>query len=185
MNLKVHILKKFNRFNFYRFTYCEFVETDIEIIKNWTADFESPCNSTYYYTNEGVYRLADHWGRVANCRWKLRMKKGGKNQKFHLGFANWGCFLPINDHDRLYYIAVDVDSGKVNFSHYGAEREDDLYLFTAADARKRVRQIRNLYETDKWARYYNMDLDILRKQLVRELISSDKSLALIKRSLVS
>ena len=178
-------MKEFNRFNFYRFTYCEFVEANMEIIAEKTADFESSCNSTYYYTDEGVYRLADHWGRVANCRWKLKMKKGSKNQKFHLGFAKWSAFLPINDHDRLYYIAVDTNSGKVSFSHYGNDMDTNLYLFTASDAQKRVRQIRNLYESDKWARYYDMDLEVLRKSLVQELISSDKTLAAIKRSLVS
>lgn len=28
-------------------------------------------SSIYYYTNEGVIRLSNHWGNVASCQWNL------------------------------------------------------------------------------------------------------------------
>jgi len=29
-------------------------------------------HNSYFYTSEGLYRVSDHWGRVAQCEWKLQ-----------------------------------------------------------------------------------------------------------------
>lgn len=58
-------------------------------------------SSQYYYTDEGLYRVSDHWGRVARCQWKLN---GIVNQvescdvlpNTQIGFISWGDLELLN-----------------------------------------------------------------------------------------
>ncbi len=173
-------MKSINRFNFFKHTYCEFKEVSENIFKNNIAHYKSKSDSLYHYTDEGVYRYSDHWGRVANCRWKLVSNINFKNQICHLGFAKWTDFFNINDTDKLYYIQVDFDLKKVNFKHKEQDQSKSKFLFSAQEAQKRQKQIRILLNEERWAKYFSQDIDVLRKSIIGELISTNKTLIDLK-----
>ncbi len=174
-------MKTYTKHNFFKHTYCEFQEVSANHFKKHPAHYKSKSESLYHYTVEGVYRYSDHWGRVANCRWKLLANSAYKNQQYHLGFAKWTDFYHLNDTDKLFYIVVDFDSKKVNFQHIGSANKENKVLFTALEAQKRVKQIRKLFSEAKWASYYNLELETLRKEIITDYISSNKSLTAIKQ----
>ena len=176
------MMKTFNRDTFFRNTYCEFQALDIVQIAQLKLDYHSKSDSRYFYADDGVYRYADHWGRVANCRWKLVGAMHFKSQKAHLGFARWDQFFPMNDTDKLFYIQVDFEQGMVNFQHKDHPTYDQEYLFTAAIAQKRVSHIRTLLKSDNWAKYYTDDIDTLRVKIINEYRDSSRQLQEIKRS---
>ncbi len=49
----------------------------------------------------------NHWGGVANFRWKLIVDKKYKNQQTVNGFANWTDFYPINSTEKIFFIEVN------------------------------------------------------------------------------
>jgi hypothetical protein len=64
---------KINKDNFFIKTNGRFIECEIP---SRPADYISKTpwgdvSSVYYYTNEGVIRVSDHWGGVASCQWNL------------------------------------------------------------------------------------------------------------------
>jgi len=153
-----------------------------DIFKDNTAHYKSKSDSMYHYTPEGVYRYSDHWGRVANCRWKLLVNDNYKSQISHLGFAKWSDFHVINDTEKLFYLQVDLDLKKVNFQHRDVIDSSEKYLFTAQEAQKRQKQIRLLLKEERWAKYYDQNIDDLREGIISELISTNKSLKELKLS---
>ena len=69
--------------NFFDYTAVMFTETDKP---EREPDFVSGSGSTYWYTDEGVIRMSDHWGNhVANCDWAIRLKSG----KTEYGYSSW------------------------------------------------------------------------------------------------
>jgi hypothetical protein len=46
-------------------TLCVFKEQPISAIEGLTVQFESKAGSRYFYTQVGMYRLSNHWGRLA------------------------------------------------------------------------------------------------------------------------
>lgn len=176
-------MKKYDRFNFFKHTYCEFIEVSEDVFKDNAADYKSKSDSLYHYTKEGVYRYSDHWGRVANCRWRLITNNKYKNQENHLGFAKWTDFYPLNDLDQQFYIDVNYLESKVNFYYEKNLIESNRTLFTAIDAQKRIKHIRNILIEDKWAKYYDYDIDFLRKSIIDKLINTKESLQKIKMEL--
>jgi hypothetical protein len=173
-------MKKFTRYNFFKYTYCEFTEVSEDIFKNNKTHYKSKSDSQYYYTLEGVYRYSDHWGRVANCRWKLLSNCDFKNQVSHLGYAKWSDFFEINNTEKLFYIKVDYNFKKVNFHHKEMNSSSSNFLFTAQEAQKRQKQIRTLFNETSWAKYYNKEIEHLRFGIINSLINSNKSLQEIK-----
>ena len=176
-------MKTYTKHNFFKHTYCEFQEVSENLFKENPAHYKSKSDSMYHYTPKGVYRYADHWGRVANCRWKLIANENYKTQQFHLGFAKWLDFCPLNNTDKLFFIEVDFTSKKVNFKHKQLSEATSKQLFTALEAQKRIGQIRKLFEEDKWAKYYDIAIDVLRKKIIKELIDTTKTLQQIKREM--
>jgi hypothetical protein len=110
-----------------------------DIFKNNVAHYKSKSNSKYHYTSEGVYRYSNHWGRVANCRWKLLANEGFKNQINHLGFAKWTDFFEINSTDKLFYIQVNFEEKKVCFKHKELDNTNSIFLFSAEEAQKKTK----------------------------------------------
>jgi hypothetical protein len=102
----------FNRTNFHAHTFCEFREVDVLPESINKPNFQSKSGSTYYFTEEGVYRSSNHWGRAANCRWRLISQSIAKvnNSQTRIGFAKWTDFYPNNDTDALFYIVVDFET---------------------------------------------------------------------------
>lgn len=176
--------KKYNKNNFHKHTFCIFQEVDFSSIEYLKLNFKSKSGSCYYFNERGVYRLSNHWSRVANCRWRLNNYNiNNKNQnKTKLGFANWTDFYEDNDFEKLYFIQI-FDDKTINYFHKnGSNYKPKFQLRTATETVKIVKQIRNLLETDSWAKYINGDIDNLRKQIITELITTNKSLLEIKKN---
>jgi len=173
-------MKTYTKHNFFKHTYCEFQEVSENIFIDNTAHYKSKSDSLYHYTPEGVYRYSDHWGRVANCRWKLIANENYKNQENHLGFAKWSDFYAINDTEKLFYLQVDFELKKVNFKHKALTKGAKVFLFTAQEAQKRQKHIRVLLKEERWAKYYEQNIDDLREDIISELISTNKSLKELK-----
>ncbi len=133
----------------------------------------------YFYTDEGVYRKSNHWGRVANCRWKLIANKNYKNQNTVTAFAKWDDFYPINSSEKNFYIDVNFDKKTVVIRP--KKEKEVLYLFSLSEAQKRSKQIMHLFKNDKWAKYFENDIEILRVNIISDFINSNLALSEIKR----
>ena len=70
--------KKYNKNNFHKHTFCEFTEVDATTISNIEWHYKSKSGSGYCFTEQGVYRISNHWGRAANCRWRLISRASSK-----------------------------------------------------------------------------------------------------------
>jgi hypothetical protein len=178
----------FNRSNFHAHTFCEFSELDVLPESINKPHFQSKSGSTYYFTEEGVYRSSNHWGRAANCRWRLISQSIVKvnNSQTRIGFAKWTDFYPNNDTDALFYIVVDFETKNVLFQHRNHPNYDGKAVFrTAAETAKVIRQIKDVLESDSWAKYFDSkNVAILRRKIIHQLCFSTLSLAEIKRNLL-
>ncbi|HPJ11647.1 MAG TPA: hypothetical protein PLS51_13520, partial [Flavobacterium sp.] len=182
MNSRHSFMKTYNRYNFHKHTFCIFKEVPLRETENREPDFKSKSGSAYYFTQTGVYRLSNHWSRVANCRWRLE----GNPQNLartKLGFALWSAFHQDNETDKLYFITVDFANHSVDYEHKENALNGNAILRTAADTAKIVKQIRSLLQTDSWAKYKEGKIEDLRKAIVERLITTNLPLAEIKRNL--
>lgn len=172
-------LKTYNQTNFFKHTFCEFQQVD---------DFEFPINtsykskseSIYFYTKEGVYRKSNHWGRVANCRWKLVANKEYKNQHVVIGFAKWMDFYPINSTKKNYCIVVNFEKNSAKIQPI--QENSPNSAFTFSEVQQRMKQINHLFKEDSWAKYFDLEIVDLREKVILELINSRKNLQEIKQS---
>ncbi|GGA74222.1 hypothetical protein GCM10008015_13660 [Flavobacterium palustre] len=171
--------------NSFKNTFCVFHEVLPDAIDGLKVQYESKAGSSYYYTPEGMYRLSNHWGRLANSKWRLIAMESETASKFKIGFAKWDCFYPDNATEKLYYIAMDQDKNTVNYQHkMNPDYNQKAVLRNSADTTKRIKQIRNLLELTSWAKYFDCDdISLLRKLIIEELINTNKSLEAIKREI--
>lgn len=176
-------MKEYYRYNFFKHTYCEFEKQEIDFFKGKSAHYQSKSGSLYFYTNEGVYRYSNHWGRVANCRWKIKGIENYKNQDYNVGYANWQDFYPLNDVDKVFYLKVDFVSRQVKIQRIKNDFKEEVFLMTSELAHNRLKQIQTLFKEYKWAKYYSVDIDVLREYLILKLMNSNKSLQLLKQEL--
>ncbi|RKF03285.1 hypothetical protein C8N26_2277 [Tenacibaculum lutimaris] len=174
---------KYHKFNFYRSTYCEFEMQNIDFFEEMKAHFQSKSGSYYYYTEEGVFRYSNHWGRVANCRWKIQGIDHYKNQQYYVGYANWSSFYPLNSTDKVFYIEVNYQERKASIKRIRTKEGSKEFLMTSEFAHQRLKQIQTLFKEYKWARYYEEDIDVLRKIIIDKLITTNKTLQQIKLEL--
>ncbi|WP_428742384.1 hypothetical protein [Tenacibaculum sp.] len=173
----------YHKFNFYRSTYCEFEMQNINFFEEMKAHFQSKSGSYYYYTENGVFRYSNHWGRVANCRWKIRGIEQYKNQNYYVGYANWSDFYPLNNTDKVFYLEADYVEHKVSIKRIQYNSEEAHFLMTSELAHQRLKQIQSLFKEYKWARYFEEDIEVLRKRLIDQLIHTNKSLQQLKLEL--
>src|SRR5690606_24141791 len=110
-------VKKHNRFNFHKHTFCDFIEVFPDSINELKLAYTSKSGSSYYFTEEGVFRVSNHWGRAANCRWRLISNEEKVNQYQRVGFAKWTDFFPNNETERLFYIEINWEDKSVTFQH--------------------------------------------------------------------
>ena len=172
-------MKTYNQTNFFKHTFCEFQQVD-DFTFPENENYKSKSESIYFYADEGVYRKSNHWGRVANCRWKLIANENYKNQQIVIGFAKWSDFYPINSSEQLFFIDVNFDEKSARINADTKNKNTTLYSFT--DAQKKIKQINHLFKNDQWASHYDENIEILRKQIIETFIKSDKSLQEIKTS---
>lgn len=179
-------LKKYNKTNFHKHTFCEFIEVDATAIPNIEWHYMSKSGSGYCFTEEGVYRISNHWGRAANCRWRLISEIKNPNQKERIGYAKWTDFYPNNETESFFYVEVNFDVKEATFQHKNNPKFDGkAILRNASETAKVIRQIKEILESDTWAKYLDFDdLEQLRKEIITKLIQTSTSFAEIKRSLL-
>ena len=166
-------------------TFCIFTEIDSKEIENLIVSYQSQSGSSYFYTKIGMYRLSNHWGRLANSKWRLIALEPESLSKTKLGFANWSQFYPDNNHDLLYYLEADFKKNSITYQHKNNPNYDNkAILRTSLETTKRIKQARNILTLSNWAKYFEYDdLNELRHQIVNELIYSNKTLEEIKKNI--
>ena len=172
--------------NSFKNTFCVFQEVSLSSVKELVVQYQSKAGSSYYYSKSGMYRLSNHWGRLANSKWRLEPLQPESESKIKLGFAPWVNFYYDNPVDELYYLEANYLKQTVNYQHKNNSNYDNkAILRTSFETTKRIKQIRNLFALTSWAKYFEYDdLDILRKKIIEELIFTRKTLEEIKREIV-
>ena len=152
-------------------------------INNVKISYKSKSGSQYIFSSDGLYRISNHWGRVANCHWRLIPLDKFKSQKTIVGFANWTDFYSNNDNSKLFFIKVDFETQEVNFYHkLSAEIQEKIVLRNAKETAKTIQTIKMVLNEKDWARHLKyQDLEVFRKMIVNELIYSEKRFIEIKR----
>ena len=171
--------------NSFKNTFCVFQEVLSDKIENLKIQYDSKSGSKYFYTEEGMYRLSNHWGRLANSKWRLEPMEPETDSKFKIGFAAWNEFYPDNPEEELYYLEANYTKNTVNYQHRNNPNYDNkAILRTSFETTKKIKQIRNLFNLTSWAKYFEYDdLDVLRKEIIEQLIYTNKTLDEIKRAL--
>jgi len=166
-------------------TFCVFQEIEVKAIGNLVVQYQSKSGSSYYYTELGMYRLSNHWGRLANSKWRLEPMEIVSSSKTKLGFAPWAEFYPDNAEEELYYLEANYTNNTVNYQHKNNPDYDTrAILRTSFETTKKIKQIRNLFNLTSWAKYFeHEDINDLRQQIIKELIFTKKTLEEIKREL--
>ena len=172
--------------NSFKNTFCVFQEVSLSSLKGLVVQYISKSGSSYYYSKFGMYRLSNHWGRLANSKWRLEPLEPESESKIKLGFALWDNFYPDNALDELYYLEANYLNNTVNYQHKNNLNYDKkAILRTSFETTKKIKQIRNLFALTSWAKYFEYeDLDALRKKIIEELIFTNKTLEEIKREIV-
>ena len=172
--------------NSFKNTFCVFHELPIEAVNGLKVQYDSKAGSKYYYTKAGMYRLSNHWGRLANSKWRLEPLEPETTSKFKLGFASWDHFYADNAEEEIYYLEADFSKKTVNYQH----KNNPLYdkkaiLRTSFETTKRIKQIRNLFNLSSWAKYFDYeDIDVLRELIITELIYTNNTLEEIKKQFI-
>ena len=177
-------MKNYNKTNFHSHTFCIWKEVAVTEIQELKLHFKSKHDSHYYFTNDGVYRFSDHWGRVANCHWRLIPLSNYKNQKATVGYTKWTDFYTNDDTSKLFFIKVNFETQEVNFYHKLVSDYDEKFaLRIANETAKTIKTIKQILTQTAWAKYLNYeDLEGLRKGIIEELLYSEKRLLEIKRN---
>ena len=170
-------MKTYNKTNFFKHTFCEFSQIDDFDFPEDT-NYKSKSDSMYFYSDDGVYRKSNHWGRVANCRWKLVSNENYKNQNIVIGFAKWEDFYPINSSEKIFFIEVDFE--KKSSKLQSKKGNSANYVYTFSEAQFRIKQINYLFKDDKWVRYFDKNIEDLYFEIISEFINSDKTLQQVK-----
>ena len=180
-------MKTYTKLNFHKYTFCLWREVSFAEIENLPLSHKSKSCSGYIFTEVGVYRISNHWGRAANCRWRLIADENFKSQQTKVGFANWTDFYPNDETSKLFFIKVDFSpeaSGKdVNFYHkLSPDYEAKYVLRNASETAKTIKIIKEILTETAWSKYLQFDdLDELRKEIVEQLITTEKSFLDVKK----
>ena len=169
--------------NSFKNTFCVFHEVLLDAVKGLKIQFQSKAGSSYYYTPEGMYRVSNHWGRLANSKWRLIPMEIETDSKYKIGFAKWDCFYPDNATEKLYYLEMDCAKNTVNYQHKNnPDYNQKAVLRSSLDTTKRIKQVRNLLELTSWAKHFECnDIVLLRSLIIEDLINTNKSLEEIKK----
>ncbi|MFC4739895.1 hypothetical protein ACFO3U_07800 [Flavobacterium ponti] len=180
-------MKQYHKNNFHKHTFCVYKEVANDAIKNLQPNFSSKSGSSYYFTEEGLYRVSNHWGRAANCRWKLdssaMTSTTSKNIRSKVGYAKWTDFYPNNEQENLFYIQVDFETKTVAFLHKdNPDYDGKLMCRNASETAKRIKICKEVLQENKWCNYIKYDnLEELQIKIIRDLLITNKSFVEIKR----
>lgn len=178
--------KKYNQYNFHKHTFCVYKQVDSSVLKVSKVDYKSKSGSSYYFIKEGVYRISNHWGRAANCRWRLISNEKIKSQTEKCGFAKWTDFYSNSETEKLFYIEVNWKLNKVTFQHRNnPSYPNSAILRNAAATAKIIQTIKEVLTTTKWANHLIFDdLEALRKDVVTVLIEKEETFLQIKQRFI-
>ena len=175
--------KTYTKLNFHSYTFCIWKEVLFSEISALKISYKTQSGSEYIFTFEGLYRISNHWGRVANCHWRLIPLTQFKNQDIIVGFANWTDFYSNDDTSKLFFIKVDSEKREVNFYHkLSLENQEKVVLRNAKETAKTMQTIKKVLEETNWAKYLQYaDLEVLRREIIEELVNSEKNFLEIKK----
>ena len=180
--------KIYGKHNFHKHTFCIWKEVPFAEVADLKINYTSQSGSQYIFTEQGLYRISNHWGRVANCHWRLIPLAEFKSQHNIVAFANWSDFYSNDDVSKLFFIKADFDpegSGQeVNFYHkQTAEDLKNIVLRNAKETAKTIRTIKQVLTETDWAKHLKYDdFELLRKEIVSELVTTNKSFLEIKKA---
>lgn len=171
--------------NAFKNTFCVFNELDINKLEGLDWSYKSKSGSCYFFSKSGMYRYSNHWGRLANSKWRLIPLKPETPSKFKLGFATWTSFYPDNNEEALYYLEVDYEIKTVNYQHKNNPDYDGIAIIrNTFETTKKIKQIRNLFNLTSWFKYFDADdIDLIRKKIIQQLVYTNKSLDEIKNEI--
>ena len=175
--------KNYTKINFHSHTFCIWNEVPFDEIKDLKINYTSQSGSRYIFTPEGLYRISNHWGRVANCHWRLIPLAEFKNQNNTVAFAKWDDFYANDDTSKLFYIKVNTITQEVNFYHKQTlENNEKVILRNAKETAKIIRTIKEILSDNSWAKYLEYeDIDVLLNEIIIELVNTEKSFLEIKK----
>lgn len=176
--------KIYTKLNFHKHTFCIWKEVVFSEISDKKISYISQSGSRYIFTDKGLYRISNHWGRVANCHWRLIPLDNFKSQHTIVGYASWPDFYSNDDTSKLFFIKMDFETNEVNFYHKQTlENHKEIILRNAKETAKTIRTIKEVLSETHWAKHLNYtDLEVLRKEIIDELINSNKSFLNIKKN---
>ena len=179
-------MKIYNKTNFHKHTFCIFTEVSATEIEDLKLSYISKSGSEYSFTEQGVYRKSNHWGRAANCKWRLQSRDLNETSRVKVGFANWTEFHSINETEKLYFIKVDFDKKTAQYFHKNTSQSQDNFLRNAAETTKRVKEIRSLLANPKKLEYWevNEDFELLLINVINLMITTDYNLLQIKQKML-
>lgn len=175
--------KIYKKHNFHKHTFCIWKEVLPVAIKDLKISYTSQSGSRYIFTADGLYRISNHWGRVANCHWRLIPLAEFKNQHNIVAFASWSDFYSNDDTSKLFFIRMDENTQEVNFYHkQSADESEHLIFRNAKDTAKAIRTIKEVLTETSWAKHLNYtDFEALRKKIVADLINTNHSFLEVKK----
>lgn len=175
--------KRYTKFNFHSHTFCIWTEVLFETKQDTKINFKSKSGSQYLFTEEGVYRISNHWGRVANCRWRLEPLINYKSQQTKVGYAKWTQFFLNDETSKLFFVKVDFERKEINFYHKESSNYDGkAVLRNVNETAKTIKIIKQVLNETAWSNYLEFqDLTELRKVIVEKLTHSERSFLEIKK----
>ena len=177
-------MNNYNKFNFHKYTFCLFQQVEKDAVLDFKMGYKSASGSEYFFTDIGVFRKSNHWGRAANCRWRLVTNSDYKNQIESVGFANWTDFYPNNEAEKLFFIEIDEAKSEVYFNHKNHPNYTNQLLRNATDTSKRIKDIKNVLQSNLWAKHLVFgDFEEIRSKMLVELSNTNESFVNLKKIL--
>ncbi|WP_293872116.1 hypothetical protein [Flavobacterium sp.] len=182
--MTIVVTKIYSKNNFHKHTFCIWKEILFTKINDLKISYTSQSGSQYIFTAEGLYRISNHWGRVANCHWRLIPLDQFKSQAKIVGFANWSDFYSNDDTSKLFFIEVNFEKQEASFYHkLSADNKQNVVIRNAKETAKTIRTIKQVFTETDWAKHLNYnDLDSFRKEIIIELVNSERSFLEIKKA---
>ena len=176
-------MKIYSKHNFHKHTFCIWKEVLFANVADMKISYTSQSGSQYVFTSEGLFRISNHWGRVANCHWRLIPLAEFKRQHTIVAFANWSDFYSNDDTSKLFFIQMNFETHEVNFYHKESKNKDENLVFrNAKQTAKTIRTIKQVLTETAWAKHLKYeDLHVLRKEVVTELVYTTESFLEIKK----
>jgi hypothetical protein len=161
-----------------------FQQVEDSAVADLKLGYKSASGSAYYFTELGVYRKSNHWGRAANCRWRLITNADYKNQTEIVGFAKWTDFHPNNDTEKLFFIEINEAKNEVQFNHKNHPNYAHQIVRNASDTAKRIKEIKNVLQTTSWAKHLIFhDFEEIKRKMLTELSNTNESFVNLKKIL--